>query len=327
MLQQPFISICIPAYKNEDYLLRLLDSIRIQSFQDFEVVISDDSPDDRLFSIIEPYRKHFHVHYVKNHVPLGSPANWNHSISMARGQWIKIMHDDDWFANESALEQFAVVAKDSGVDFVFSGFYEVDVITNEKKESIISGFHLKKLQSNPLYLFRTNYIGHPSTTMIRNKTRQWFDEKIKWVVDFEFYIRLLKDCRQFRAIRKPLVNIGISEEQITKAVFRNPDVEIPENLYLLHKVGMHTCSNIFVYDYFWRFIRNLGIRDEKDMRTYTTDELQIPFVLKKMIRVQRWISLSFLRIGVVSKTMMFLNWIVFNFHYLSLLSNKDKKGV
>ena len=42
MAEPSLISICIPAYKHPDFLKRLLDSISIQSFKNFEVIISDD---------------------------------------------------------------------------------------------------------------------------------------------------------------------------------------------------------------------------------------------------------------------------------------------
>lgn len=44
----PLISICIPAYKNTDYLSVLLQSVAVQTFRDFEVVVSDDSPTDEV---------------------------------------------------------------------------------------------------------------------------------------------------------------------------------------------------------------------------------------------------------------------------------------
>ncbi|MGZ5190970.1 MAG: glycosyltransferase family 2 protein, partial [Flavisolibacter sp.] len=37
---KPFVSICIPAYKRPDFLIRLLDSIRVQTFKDFEVIVT-----------------------------------------------------------------------------------------------------------------------------------------------------------------------------------------------------------------------------------------------------------------------------------------------
>ena len=42
----PLISICIPAYNRTTYLKRLFESIVDQVFKDFEVIVSDDSPND-----------------------------------------------------------------------------------------------------------------------------------------------------------------------------------------------------------------------------------------------------------------------------------------
>ena len=40
------VSICIPAYGNPVGICRLLESVRIQKYRDFEVIVTDDSPDD-----------------------------------------------------------------------------------------------------------------------------------------------------------------------------------------------------------------------------------------------------------------------------------------
>ena len=56
----PLISICIPAYKRAAFIKRLLDSIAIQSFQDYEVVITDDSPGDDVEQVyIDDLGSHF----------------------------------------------------------------------------------------------------------------------------------------------------------------------------------------------------------------------------------------------------------------------------
>lgn len=109
---RPFISICIPAYKRIDFLKRLLDSIQIQTFHDFEVIVTDDSPDDSVRILCESYESFdLKLTYWKNSPSLGTPANWNKAISMAKGLWIKLMHDDDWFIDSSALMIFADAAR------------------------------------------------------------------------------------------------------------------------------------------------------------------------------------------------------------------------
>ena len=90
----PFISICIPAYKRVGYLKRLLDSITIQSYKSFEIIVSDDSDDESVYQLLQTFAGKLDIQYFKNHPPLGTPANWNFAISKARGEWIKLIHDD-----------------------------------------------------------------------------------------------------------------------------------------------------------------------------------------------------------------------------------------
>ncbi|MBC7937190.1 MAG: glycosyltransferase, partial [Rhizobacter sp.] len=74
------ISVCIPAYKNADFLRRCLDSLVSQSFTGFEVILSDDSPDDSVATIAEAYKKDLQIIYFKNDPSLGTPANWNFAM-------------------------------------------------------------------------------------------------------------------------------------------------------------------------------------------------------------------------------------------------------
>lgn len=303
----PFISICIPAYKNAAYLRVLLDSIAIQTYKDFEVVVSDDSPDIAVEVLCNDYIGLFSLTYFRNVPAKGSPANWNAGIAAAKGEWIKIMHDDDWFSSESSMEIFANAAENNPEHtFIFSGY---NLFRDGKLESshIISKAIENRLKKSPLILFRKNYIGHPSTTLIKNTVGQWYDESTKWVVDFEFYIRCL-DKHKFIALRQPLVSIGMGDEQITRHVFRNIKIEIPENFYLLEKLGQQVLDNIIVYDYYWRLLRNLGIRKLNQIIPYYPEN-KIPGKVRSMLAFQSYFPLSLLKVGVLSKILMFVSYI------------------
>jgi glycosyltransferase involved in cell wall biosynthesis len=306
-MAQVNISICIPAYKRIGFVSRLLESVAEQTYKDYEVIITDDSSDDEIYQLCKKYEQQMHVRYFKNNLPLGSPENWNEGIRKAQGKWIKIMHDDDWFADPDCLQQFAEAARQNTSDFIFSGFCNHFLGTEKKEKIIISGFDKRLLQKNPCYLLRQNYIGHPSTTLIRNNIEEWFDKKLKWVVDIEFYIRILGKKPKFKTIDKPLINIGISNEQITHAVFRNPEIEIPENIYLLNKITAKNLKAIFAYDYFWRFLRNLSINNIEQMKMRT--DMPIPYVIRLMIGQQSVVPASLLKIGIISKALMFLSYI------------------
>jgi glycosyltransferase involved in cell wall biosynthesis len=49
----PLISICIPAYKRIEFLQRLFDSIAIQTYKGYEVIITDDSPDEVVATFVK----------------------------------------------------------------------------------------------------------------------------------------------------------------------------------------------------------------------------------------------------------------------------------
>jgi glycosyltransferase involved in cell wall biosynthesis len=307
----PFVSICIPAYKRLDFIRRLLDSIATQTCRDFEVVITDDSPDNSLAGFLQPYKERFAIQYHKNPSPLGTPANWNAAICLAKGKWIKIMHDDDWFTNEHSLQEFVTAAGETSAGFIFSGYYDVELEAGAKKEYVLTGQHSYLLKKSPYSLFKKNFIGHPSTTFIRNDISTWYNERLKWVVDIEFYIRLLRE-QPFHAIRKPLVCLGIGSEQVTKTAFRKPEVEIPENLYLLNKIGPQALHSILAYDYFWRLIRNLHIRDYAMIEKYRGVET-VPAVIKTMIKQQQWLTPGMLRTGIISKVAMTVSYFYCSF--------------
>ncbi len=120
------ISICIPTYKKPEYVKRLLDSISIQTFRDFEVIITDDSPGEEIRELCEAHRWPFFISYFKNDPPLGTPENWNEAIRRASRDWIKIMHDDDWFSDENSLGYFArAAAGNPEAVFIFSAYRNI----------------------------------------------------------------------------------------------------------------------------------------------------------------------------------------------------------
>jgi glycosyltransferase involved in cell wall biosynthesis len=309
MSNSPLISICIPAYKRIDYLQKLLHSISIQTFNDYEVLITDDSPDDTVETFVRNFTGLPGIQYFKNHQVLGTPENWNEAIRKASGTWIKLMHDDDWFVDEDSLQKFYTATKaHPNCSFFFSAYNNV-FDTNRKPETVrlnnIGHFMLKR---SALNLFKKQYVGNPSCTLIKRDIGLYYDNNFKWVVDFEYYMRVLKTIKTFFYIDQVLVNVGVNEDQVTKYTFRNPDVEIPENHLLIEKSGFDILRNLFVYDHYWRLYRNLEITDESMVKKYYDSQLH-PF-LRQMIHFQKRMPRGFLKNGLVSKILMSGNYFV-----------------
>ena len=302
------ISICIPAYRRTAFLKRLLDSLVIQRWKNFEVVITDDSPDEQVRDLCLPYMSGLALSYSKNPIALGTPQNWNEAIRLAKAPWIKLMHDDDWFADENSLGSFVTALQQNPeASFIFSAYRNVEPDGRQGPSVLLSPFWYRQLKHNAAVLFSHNVIGPPSVVLFKRRDSLEFDARLKWVVDFDFYIRYLAANKPLY-IPKPLVLIGISESQVTRDSFMNPQVEVPENLLLLLKTGEGQLKNIFVFDAFWRLVRNLGLRGEADIRQ-AGYRGAIPAPIAAMMRFQKSIPASLKRWGPASKFLMVLCYI------------------
>jgi glycosyltransferase involved in cell wall biosynthesis len=244
-----------------------LTPLPIQTFNDYEVVVTDDSPDTTVQDFIDNYREIKGVKYFRNSPALGTPKNWNEGIRRSSGKWIKLMHDDDWFAQPDALETFykATVEKPQCA-FFFSAFQNVMEEDNKVEVVRCTGGDKLMLWLSPLHLFGKVYVGNPSCTFVKRDLGQLYDSRFKFVVDFEYYIRCFKIIKSYWYVDRVLLNIGFNKEQVTKYTFLVPEVQIPENLLLLEKLGAEILRNPVVYDYYWRMLRNLKIRSVKQVQ-------------------------------------------------------------
>ena len=301
-----FISICIPAYKRVEFLGRLLDSIAMQSYKDIEVIVSDDSPGNDVKELCDKYMNSFSLQYHKNDNALGTPENWNEAIRRAKGQWIKLMHDDDWFSSENSLLTFANAARQNNTAFIFSSYSNVFFPEQMTEQVRPSSFRMKQLQKDPVSLLSKNIIGPPSVSMHRNSGDVLYDKTIKWLVDIDFYNRRLKNEGIYH-IDELLVHVGMSKEQVTAMCHTNPNVEIPENFYFLEKTGTAHLRNILVYDAWWRLLRNFGIKNQQQLSQYVKELWPdiILFILKDVNKV----PVGLIKVGVISKLMMTLSYL------------------
>lgn len=303
-MAEPLISICIPAYKRVEFLKRLLDSIAIQQFRDFEVVISDDSPANEVKELIALYST-LPIIYKKNPIALGTPANWNHAIRSASGKWIKLMHDDDWFCSPESLKEFAKAATETETSLIFSA-YSNYYFNNGKVEPVfLKAAALRRINRDPVSLISGNVVGPPSVVLHKNDGFAFYDEQLKWLVDIDFYCSRTQR-EKFRFINKVLVNVGIGEEQVTQSCFRIPDVELPEHFILLQKTGTSHLKSIRIYDAWWRLFRNLGVYTREQLISYVKEEWP-PVIYRIMEDAGR--SKYLTSFGPFSKALMTLSYL------------------
>ena len=108
-----------------------------------------------------------------------------------------------------------------------------------------------------------NIIGPPSLTIFRKRKNFKFDENLKWVVDVDAYIRLIKENPKFYFIEEPLLNItSDAPHQVTKTFHKDRLARVLEHLYLLTKhretgIRRNIKRQIFIID----IVANLDLED------------------------------------------------------------------
>jgi glycosyltransferase involved in cell wall biosynthesis len=90
----PKFSICIPTWNRSRYLYWTLQTILAQSFQDYEIVISDNFSDDDTFQMIDKLNSP-KIRYYHTGKPIAPVANWENAVRHALGERIILVGSDD----------------------------------------------------------------------------------------------------------------------------------------------------------------------------------------------------------------------------------------
>lgn len=288
-------------------MVRCLESLIRQDYKHVEVVISDDSPDEDIKQAIEPYTKLLNIRYFHNEPPLRSPRNWNAALDKGQGDYLLLLHQDDWFHADSALSRFVEALQDKTVDFVFCQNTAID---EDGKKVILQArpYLLNELAEKPNHLLLAQVIGPPSNTMLRRGVDVRYDERFIWLVDVDYYSRILKKGYRYRYIDQHLVSIGLHEDQTTVFCRTNSDIIFKENIWFAGKLEPEAFGDILIYDYYWRLLRNYRIRTVEDILANGVKREEIPAVILHMLSFQKKLSLNLLKIGPFSKLAMTMSY-------------------
>src|SRR3989339_757173 len=101
----PKVTIGVPVCNGQNYLRESLNSLLSQSFDDFELIISDNASTDATQQICEEYAaKDKRIRYHRNEQNLGAARNFNRLAELAKGSYFKWAAHDD-ICNPTLLEK------------------------------------------------------------------------------------------------------------------------------------------------------------------------------------------------------------------------------
>ena len=207
------VSIITPTYNSELFIKETINSILMQSYENWELLITDDCSKDNTVSLIEDFMAN------ENRIKLfvltensGAAIARNNSIEKASGKYIAFCDSDDlWFPNKLFTQINFLIMHD--LAFTFSGYK----ICNELGDIIGEKSAIETLTYNKI--LKHNYIGCLTAIYDTQKLDKIYMPLLRNRQDWGLWIKIMKKVRSTKAITDPLAlyryrNDSISSNKI-----------------------------------------------------------------------------------------------------------------
>ena len=223
MTPPPEVSVVLTTYNRAKALRETLDTLLVQTFRDFELIICDDaSPDQTREVAMEYVAQDRRLKYHRNEPNLGMPGNLNSGIRMARGEFVANVHDGDIY-DPTLLEKWTAAMRQSpNVAFVFNPYRHLDErgattrITREELPSIFPGKHLIE----DIYFTRWGFDSPVWGTVMGRRAFYeevgLFDSRFGFLSDVDMWLRLA-ESHEVAYVPEPLITLP-SREAVPRMV-------------------------------------------------------------------------------------------------------------
>ena len=198
---EPLVSIIVPTYNSEKYILETIESVKQQTYKNWELIIIDDCSKDKTQEILENEKRDKRIKIINLTKNSGAGIARNIGIKEAKGRYIAFLDSDDIW-NEKKLEKQVEFMEINKYEFTFTDFHRI----NE------SGEIIKKLKVPKV----TTYSKNLYYNTIQTSTAIYNQEKLGKIYFPE--IRKRQDYGLFQKILEETKGYGLNEDLMTYKV-------------------------------------------------------------------------------------------------------------
>lgn len=209
------ITVVIPVYNAEKYIVRAVESVLAQSYKKTEIIIIDDGSYDGTKKELLPYinSKIVNYFYQKNK---GAAAARNHGISKAQGEYIAFLdQDDEWLPNKLE-KQIKLLEENVEAGLATCGIVMIE--PDEKKQiKLPQIFPVRQKMIEALTL--KNVVGGCSVAVVRKKcfnTVGYFDETLNVCDDWDLWFRISEKFL-IVTVNEPLIKYYVLPDSLSSS--------------------------------------------------------------------------------------------------------------
>ncbi len=192
--KQPLVSIIVITYNSSKYVLETLESAKAQTYQNIELIVSDDCSTDNTVEICRKWIEKNKERFVRTELitaekNTGIPANCNRGVKAAQGEWVKLIAGDDILDKNCIENYIAFVNEDHSIKITFAKFLRFEELNEGKffympKYYGYKHFYSEKNNASKQHriLLRRNFFHGPTIFIQKTllETIGGFDENYKF---------------------------------------------------------------------------------------------------------------------------------------------------
>ena len=260
-----FFSIVITTYNAEPFLVEALNSLKNQTFQDFECIITDDFSTDKTIEICKQWLSENPEFQTRTKI-IESPENTGVSANVNRGlkatscEWIQVLSADDAFPKDSLEKAHKFILENpdcaifQGVASVYNTYFSPQNFLEYRTENhyTTNFFSLSAKQQHHQLLQRCNVVA-PAVFYKKSLVEQvgFCDENERLIDDWPLWQKITKAGFKFYFLNEVLINYRIHTESVSYKIFgakRMPLARNPKHIavflqnYELAGIGV-VCAN------------------------------------------------------------------------------------
>ena len=211
------ISVIISAYNHQKFVAKTIQSVLDQSFQDFEILITNDNSTDKTLDIIKSF-KDPRIKLFENNINLGMVINTNNMIKSALGEYIAIINSDDFWEPNKLEKQINFLQENSNYGACFTLANMVDEQNNIIKDSKKNPFKFhdfSKEQFLNYFFFHDNFLCYPSVLIKKSVIEEinFFNPSFLIRLDLDLWIRILFKGYEIKILPEILTNFRLMNNE------------------------------------------------------------------------------------------------------------------
>lgn len=237
----PLVTILVVTYNSSRYILETLKSAKYQTYQNIELIVTDDNSSDETIYICRKWIEENKLRFVRTEIVtanknMGIPANINRGVNISNGLWIKCIAGDDLLAENCLTELiFYISTQQEDIRILSSDyikFYGTSIKDGEITKNPNTWFCSRKSSAKDQYemLLRFNRV-FASTVIIKRDlliSVDGFDERFKLLEDWPLWVKITYAGYKIYHLNKALVFYRLHENNLSQTTDKS---------YLYHPVN------------------------------------------------------------------------------------------